>query len=291
MKHRLYTIFLFSFLLIKPLFAWNALGHRLIAQIAYNNMTVHARQVFNQYNRAMDKVYKPQNFINAAVWLDNLRYQDIAWFTTTHYVDLPFTNDGSQLLSPQEINALWAVEKASNLLVNKYATEFDKGIALRVILHVVGDLHQPLHAATRISAEHPTGDQGGNFVPINGSSIAKNLHAYWDSGAGFLTTKHHRNNPAQLAKTAANIESHWPCHITKADTSAVHWAEESHALAVSIAYKKLPKDRIPDKKYQNLAQKISEQRIALAGCRLAVLLNRIDENITKRTHFSSHISS
>ena len=291
MKHKLSIIFLLSILQITPLFAWNATGHRLIAQIAYNNMTPHAQQLFNQYNRAMDKIYKPQSFIDAAVWLDTLRYQGISWFTTMHYVDLPFTNDGTPLPPLQEINALWAIEKSTGLLLNKYATNFDKGTAFRVILHVAGDLHQPLHAATHVSAELPSGDRGGNLVPITGTSIAKNLHAYWDNGAGALLIKSHQDKLLQATKRVASIESRWSCQVTKADTNPEHWADESHALAINSAYKELPTDNVPDKKYQNLVQKISERQIALAGCRIAALLNQIDENLTKkllRRNLSKH---
>ena len=262
-------------------FGWNALGHRLVAQIAYDHMTDHAKQVFNQYNQAMDKIYKPQGFVDAAVWLDTLRYQDVSWFATMHYIDLPFSQDSSQLPTMQKINALWAIEKANTLLFNKYATDFDKGMALRVVLHVVGDLHQPLHAATRVSAQFPQGDRGGNLVPLGGNHVAKNLHAYWDRGAGMLTTKR-RYNLTQLAKRAANIEQRRPCQKTGIDLNPVHWAEESHALAVNKAYKELPENSIPDKHYQRLTQKIAEQQLALAGCRLGALLNQMDEKLSQK---------
>ena len=170
-------------------FTWNALGHRLIAQIATDQMTPHQRDILNQYNQALDKVYKPQTLVDAAVWLDLLRYQDIAWYTSMHYIDLPFSDDNSLLTPPEKINALWGIEHARLILLNKYSTHFDKGIALRILLHVVGDIHQPLHAATRVSTEFPKGDQGGNLVRLDNTPIAKNLHAYWDKGAGLLISK------------------------------------------------------------------------------------------------------
>lgn len=289
MKHKF--IVLFCLLQSVNVFGWNALGHRLVAQIADDHMTIHAKQIFSQYNQAMDKIYKPLNFENAAVWLDTLRYQDVGWFSTMHYVDLPFTDDNSLLPSLQVVNALWAVEKANNLLLNKYATDFDKGIAFRVILHVVGDIHQPLHAATRVSNQYPQGDRGGNLLPLSGNRVAKNLHAYWDKGAGSLVTKR-RYSPAQLVNMAASIKQRYPCQMMNMDTSPKHWAEESHALAVDIAYRTLPVDHVPDKKYQRLTQETTERQIALAGCRLGALLNQIDETLTKKkTESSSHKSA
>jgi hypothetical protein len=275
-KTKLYIIALIFIFQSFNAFAWNAVGHRLIAQIAYDKMTPHARGVFNQYNQSMDKIYKPLTFVNAAVWLDTLRYQDVNWFATMHYVDFPFSVDGSPLPSTQEINALWAIAKATNLLSNKYAKDFDKGTALRVLLHVVGDIHQPLHATTRVSTQFPQGDRGGNLLVINGTRVAKNLHSYWDKGAGLLVVKR-RYSQAQIEKRALDIERRWPCNIATVDSSPLQWAEESHTLAVNKVYKTLPANNLPDINYQRSAQKVTEQRIALAGCRLGALLNKIDE--------------
>ena len=265
------AIILLCMLPIAGVFAWNALGHQLVAQIAYDNMTGPARLFYSQYNHAMDKIYKPLSWVNAAVWLDTLRYQDISWFSTMHYVDLPFSNDNSLLPPLQTINAVWAIEKSTVLLSNKYANNVDKGVALRVLLHVVGDIHQPLHTATRISAQFPQGDRGGNLVPLHGNRIAKNLHAYWDKGAGSLTPKH-RYSQTMIAKRAASIEHRWPCKLAEMNIDPMSWAIESHDLAINSAYKELPRNNIPDKTYQRLTKKIVEQQISLAGCRLAALL-------------------
>lgn len=262
-------------------FAWNAIGHRLIAQIAYDHMTPHARGVFDRYNHAMDKVYKPQSFVNAAVWLDTLRFQEIKWFSTMHYIDIPFSTDGSPLPPLQEINALWAIAKSTNVLTNRYANDFDKGMSLRVLTHVVGDIHQPLHAATRVSSQLPKGDRGGNLVSINGTSIAKNLHSYWDKGAGLLVVKR-KYKPSQIKKRALEIERRWPCTETDIASTPQQWVGESHSLAINHAYKFLPANNVLDTQYQRSTQKISEQQIALAGCRLAALLNQMDERIEQK---------
>jgi hypothetical protein len=250
--------------------AWNAAGHRLIAQIAYDQLTPQAKETFERYNKALEQVYRPSNFINSAIWLDTLVYQDIHWFVAVHYIDLPFSTDGTPIPLPQRINAVWTMKKAKKLLFNKYPTDFDKGIAFRVLLHVGGDLHQPLHAATRISQQFPQGDKGGNLMLIKDNSVAKNLHTYWDRGGGLLLNKRGRNK-GQIKKWARSIETKWPCTSTESLNPAV-WAKESHQLAVNIAYKT---EDTPDKVYQEKTKKITEQQIALAGCRLGALFNQI----------------
>ena len=250
-------------------YAWNSVGHRLVAQIAYNHMTPEALHMCSAYNHALDKVYKPQTLVNAASWLDSLRYQDVNWFASMHYIDLPFSEDNTTLHAPDKINALWAIKNASKLMRNKYATDFDKGIALRILLHVVGDIHQPLHAASRFSKSLTHGDRGGNEYLLKEKSVAKNLHAYWDKGGGAFSQKKHYS-PAQIKNMANQIEKKWPCHPEATDLNPTQWASESHKLAIMVAYHLPMEDN-----YQQSARRISEERIALAGCRLAHLLNTL----------------
>jgi hypothetical protein len=63
--------------------------------------------------------------------------------------------------------------------------------ALRFVIHFVGDIHQPLHCATRVSHAHPEGDRGGNLFMVavsdeNGSSHPAKLHGYWDGELGTI---------------------------------------------------------------------------------------------------------
>jgi len=261
------------------LFAWNGLGHRLIAQIAYNHLTPHAKRTFNYYNRALDKVYKPQKLVNAAAWLDYFRYQDVSWFNSMHYIDIAFSEDGSPLPPLAGINAVWAIDQAQQTLLSRRATDFDKGFALRILLHVTGDVHQPLHAATRISARFPQGDRGGNQLMLGKNAVAANLHGYWDRGAGLLVGYHPY---AELNKMAAEFEKAWPCNPLEMNKNAGHWAQESHQLALTVAYKIKDKE-IPDTQYQQRAQDVVSKRIALAGCRLAAVLNQIDETLVQQS--------
>ena len=256
------------------MFAWNALGHQLVAQIAYDNLTPNAKIKFSKYNQAMDTVYKPLTWINAAVWLDTLRYQDINWFNKFHYIDIPFSDDGSSLPAYPEENAVFAIENAQRLLANKYPTNVDKGLALRILLHVVGDIHQPLHTSTRISKQFPQGDRGGNFVKLPRNRIAKNLHAYWDRGGGLLKPKR-RYSQEKIEETARRLQEKWPCSTEAVKTTPLDWAKESHAIVESIVYRKLPADLHPNKSYQKLTKKIAEHQLAQAGCRLAGLLNHL----------------
>lgn len=56
-----------------------------------------------------------------------------------------------------------------------------KSYALRLLIHYLGDIHQPLHASSRVDKQYPKGDAGGNFFHVTPKDDAKNLHSVWDS--------------------------------------------------------------------------------------------------------------
>ncbi len=256
------------------LFAWNALGHRLVAQIAYDHMTVEAKQKFNRMNHQLDKIYRPQSFVNAATWLDTVKYQeDVNWFDSMHYVNQFFSTDGTALPTLQKVNAVWAIDQATKTLNSNKSYPFDKAIALRVLIHVTGDLHQPLHGAAKVSQAYPDGDLGGNLFHLGANPVADNLHSYWDQAGGLFKSKK-RISQAQLAKKAQSLEKQFPCQQEAVQTSAKDWLAESHKLAISVAYD-LKSNEKPSLIYQKETQQITSQRVALAGCRLAVLLNQM----------------
>lgn len=253
-------------------FSWNAVGHRLIAQIAYDNLMHQAKTTLNRCNKTIDHACTAKKFINSAVWLDSVRIKTHA-YDAMHYIDIPFSMDGTSLPPIPTVNAVWAVEKSMTVLLNPKSNASKKSTALRILVHVVGDIHQPLHAATCVSRSYPEGDRGGNLVVLHKNKMAKNLHSYWDKGAGLFAGKR-QYGQAWIKQKAATIEQQWPCNMERVDLNPMHWAQESNALVVQKVYA-LSYGNTLDEHYQYTAQHIVEERIALAGCRLAVLMNKM----------------
>jgi hypothetical protein len=147
----------------------------------------------------------------------------------------------------------------------------------------VGDVHQPLHCVSRFHAKDPAGDRGGNNVTITGNTqppICDDsqycpygppdvLHPFWDTltGEGYAT--------APAAAAAAALPKADPKLAKIADVSA--WVDEGFALSKSAVY--APPIGVGvgpftvDARYQAAAYQLSKQRIALAGARLANLVN------------------
>lgn len=256
--------FFFCLLVNLPVFSWNAAGHRLITQIAYDQLARQEKIILNRYNRAIDDKMA-NNLINASVWLDTIRFRT-HYYDAMHYIDIPFSNDGTPIPSVAKINAVTAIQHSIKVLQSETNSDKAKGIALRVLIHVAGDVHQPLHTTTRVNQRYPNGDQGGNLIPLYKNKIANNLHAYWDKGAGLLIGKR-RFGKQWIKKHAKELEKQYPCSLDLASTNAFYWAQESHEIAVRQAYSTSLNEQ--------LVQQISKQRIAIAGCRLAAVLHQL----------------
>lgn len=262
--------FLFFFY-VSTSFAWNSVGHRLIAQIAYDQLDVQPKKTLNAYNRAMDRSFAARSLILAAIWLDTLHRQtQYAYLSHLHYIDLPYSRDGSVWPAPEEENALSAISLALQNF-QKPASLYERGLSLRILLHVIADIHQPLHTITCYSQQHPKGDRGGNLFRLAANPVASNLHAYWDRGGGYLLGK--KKSKSSIKKWAKRLEKRWPC-TQNSLINPKAWVHESYQIAVHEAYAIEPYTR-PSSTYQRRVKKRSEQQIALAGCRLGQVLNQL----------------
>lgn len=265
MKQRLVVLLLFL-IGMSNAFAWNSIGHRLIAQIAYDKLSPDAKRMVNRYNRALDHSFASRSMVNASVWLDYHR-EEPEW-RKYHYIDLPFSPDNTPFKPAAIPNALTAIETAIKTLQNSQANDAEKGLQLRILLHVVGDIHQPLHAISCYSQRFPHGDKGGNLFYLAKNPIGHNLHAYWDRGGGLLQNSSTKRKG--LKRRARYLERHYPC--PEGFTTPIEWANVSHELAIHKGYT-LALGQKPSKAYQRDVKNISRQQIVLAGCRLAQVLN------------------
>ena len=152
------AIGLVCLILITPTLSlgWGAGGHMMTAQIAFDRLNPRAKA---QARRLLAIAINPaavtqrsRNFINAAHWADDLRpFPEFDSFKELHFIDKPFSEDGTALPTVPPPDIVTALEENVNIL--KTSTDDNaRAQALRFIIHFVGDIHQPLHCATRVSA-------------------------------------------------------------------------------------------------------------------------------------------
>ena len=141
-------------------------------------------------------------FTECAPFADTIKGQGYSFQSGWHFINLPYLDQGNTLddypdwTQPEDdvVKALFAL---TNLIMDtgdykdtvyyeqissKFSdVEDQKSFALRLIVHYIGDVHQPLHSTAEIDDEFPTGDRGGNSESVPSQGGASNLHAIWDS--------------------------------------------------------------------------------------------------------------
>lgn len=146
---------------------------------------------------------KDHIFVEAAPFADMVKYKGGGWQSTWHFVDIPYFDKGGDLkdfpdfkLDPKNISE--AIPGITNWLQGKpgYQSSFayttimnyvkndeqrGKSYATRLLIHYLGDIHQPMHSISRINKDYPAGDRGGNDFPLPTHYTAKELHAAWDA--------------------------------------------------------------------------------------------------------------
>ncbi|HHF7375306.1 S1/P1 nuclease [Legionella bozemanae] len=255
-------------------YAWNAAGHKVVAQIAYDNLSPSARTMCYKYLRSRSQNTPNSSFVSSSTWMDEIRWREVYWYDVMHYIDIPFSSDGTHLPPIESTNAVKTIKQATSVLSSKKTSPSDKKLALRMLIHITGDIHQPLHAITRVSAQHPKGDLGGNLFLLGKNPVGNNLHQYWDNGAGFFLGQF---DEARVKNTALQLEQKMPCSMIGAEIKPAKWAKMSHKLAIKNVYQLNPNET-PSDKYQENAQQLIQKQATYAGCRLAALLNKIAQS-------------
>jgi hypothetical protein len=212
---------------------------------------------------------RPPNAPEAA---QNVGYSDHFMHRYWHYIDHAFSSDGTPLSGPDVPNARTQIAAFRAALASD-APDDIKSYDLVWLLHLVGDVHQPLHAMSRFTRTQPNGDRGGNDVRIlcGGACSATLLHSFWDGVVGGRLVL----DAQEVIDAAAAIAEPDPALSGIADEEV--WIGESFALARTIAYAdpigagEGPFALSDD--YKSRALGVARQRIALAGIRLANLLN------------------
>ena len=292
------TLLLFS--LFSAAHAWDYTGHMLVDQIAYENVSPRVRERIAKLVPLLENKYndhKPYNFITAGAWMDDMRSSPNYAWGPLHYVDAPYTPAATPFIEPPPPTVLSGIADAIGVLKNTEATEQEQSVAIAMLLHFVGDVHQPLHCID-------WNDRGGNGYFIYGipfSDIGKksipNLHSFWDKSFRFDVPKDHvvelyrapwpTDRPTsseeglvhdQAAKIIAAFPKSAVGPLKAGDTR--EWAHESYTIACLFAYPVRPHPTDVEVvalplDYVHQAHEIACERIALAGYRLADLLETL----------------
>ena len=288
-----------------PALAWNDKGHMVVAELAYQRMTPAQRQailaILRQHPHWDEYLIadRPENvpeeqwaFWRAATWPDWVKHHHEQFsHPKWHYVDLPFVPPGSAERAENHEPGGENVLTALPLCIDKArgTSGQERAIHLCWVMHLVGDIHQPLHSVSLFCEQFPKGDHGGNdsLYRLGGKRIIK-LHPFWDDLLGKGVTLSSVEKGAREAQEAVGANRAEVTREEQADPSIESWAKESFSLAVAYAYvsgKVIPAvgDRrrepaeVPEvpESYAEQAGLVARVCIGKAGERLAGVMGQI----------------
>lgn len=282
--------------------AWNNHGHMLIAAVAWQELTPKARArvsallklnpSYADWTKGVPSEDQARvAFMKAATWPDQIRhapgyktdsisqsgaaasrnegYADHLVHPYWHYRDEPLSAEGTPGEPPASPNASTQIEAFAAAL-GSGASDDVKSYDLAWLEHLVGDAHQPLHAVSRFSRSAPGGDHGGNLVHVcRASDCHETLHGFWDAALGADESPSEIESEARALPQAPDAQAF--------DLNDRNWLAESARIARNTvyappigtdtgAYELTPA-------YQAIARSVARGRAALAGRRLARLIN------------------
>lgn len=238
--------------------AWGPGGHRMVAQLAENQLDSRSHAEV----RRLLGVLGARSLPDIANWADEMRsdpaQRELSRATSrlhfVNFADARCTYDAPRICANGQC-VVAAINRHAGVLGDRSASDRSRAEALRYLVHFVGDVHQPLHAGHR-------SDRGGNNHQVRFNGKGSNLHAVWDSPV--LASRRLRWNDH-----ARRLERQ-PIADNTADPR--DWAEQ--ACRISRDEGVYPQARTIDKAYLDRMRPIAERQVRLAGRRLANLLDR-----------------
>ncbi|WP_053077546.1 S1/P1 nuclease [Chromobacterium sp. LK11] len=250
--------------------AWGQEGHRVTGYVAQQLLSPQAKAAVNQLIPNAD-------FAQLALYMDQHKQelkQQLPGSDQWHYNDEPVCDGVEEDDCPSGNCASNQITRYSKVLADKSASKSARAQALTFLLHMIGDIHQPLHAADN----H---DRGGNDVKtrLAGSNKTGNLHSVWDTALvqQALSGANEQSWAAQNLKYYARNIAGWQSGQVN------DWIKESNQYARSEVYGPLsnfscgsaPSDvAYLDRTYQTAGAQLVKQQLVKAGARIAMVINQ-----------------
>jgi len=253
---------LLPLLLAARCLAWGGDGHRIVGTIASSDLTPAAAA-------AMRELLGDETLADACCWADEVRSdRTYDWLKPLHYINVPLgataldmSRDGAK--GEQVVDAIARFRK---VLADPSQPKEKRREALRLVLHFVGDIHQPLHVSYAV-------DLGGNRLSVVSFGAKSNMHRVWDTDLIRRKLKDTKGGWATLSADLRQSITDQQRETWRAVTEPRAWADESLSITRRL-YREPPdaKEGVNDAYWQAWMPVVNE-RLQMAGVRLAAVLN------------------
>lgn len=233
---------------------WGQIGHYVTGEIAERHLTEEAREKVNS-------ILGDMTMARATVWMDDIRSDSRYDYTETwHWTTIPNGLTYEEAEQEESGDIIWALETLIEELKSGRLSETEEREKLMLVIHMIGDIHQPMHVGTG-------DDRGGNDVRLQWMGENSNLHRVWDSDI---------INSLQMSysELARELDTATALQIEEWQNSTVReWAYESMAYRDRIY--NLPDNMRLSYPYRYENSDIVFRRLLQAGIRMAGVLNEI----------------
>ena len=251
-----------------PALGWGPSGHEMVADLAQDQLRPVARA---EVDRLLAGEAKP-TLAGVANWADDVRYAKRGQSTSRwHFVN--FKGGDCSYVPPRDCPdgdcIIAAINRNFLALADRKRPDEARRDALKFLVHLIADVHQPLHASAN-------DDRGGNDFQVAYHGHGRNLHAVWDG----LMIWRSDMGPAEYARLLERQSPLPPDPVRSSDRPAVEWALESCRLVRAPDF--YPSTHVIDEPYLDAHRALAEQRLRRAASRLADMLNyALDPRITR----------
>ena len=255
-----YIILSFALVSSSASWGWGQTGHRITGEIAQSRIN-------GKTTAELEMILGKEGLAEMATWPDEQRSNPQAFWQKDanpwHYVTLSGGKQPSELVAPTEGDALTALARFASVARDRTKPRDERALALRFIIHIIGDLHQPLHVGNGT-------DRGGNDVKVTWFGDQSNLHSVWDSGMidrqGLSFTEYTDRLERRL--TAKQTISWW-------DARPQTWIGESATLRDGLYPAASEQPAALGYTYQFQHLPTVETRLAQSGIRIAAYLDAL----------------
>ncbi len=251
---------LYSIIFLGSLFHtmdWGSTGHRVVAEIANNYLTDNTRERI--YN-----ILEGETLVNASTYADDIksdkRYSE---YYDWHFINMELDQDYEDTVPSEKGDVYIAINRCIDVLESNSVSDLDKSFYLKLLIHFVGDLHQPLHIGRYE-------DRGANRVYVKWFGRNSNLHRVWDSEM----INSHNMSYSELALNLPN-----PSFLVLTDeakefkrSDILDWVNEIHEYTNEIYNNVSINDKLGyEYQYENF--ETVKDLLLTGGLRLAIILN------------------
>lgn len=265
MFNKLFIFVCFSFFSTSA-FSWGKTGHRVIGEIAQRNLSSEAK-------KGVALLLGNEDLARVSTWADEIRSnRKFDYAAPWHYSSIPNGKTYFDQKRSKDGDVIEALFRFEETLRDSKKSKAEKEDSLKFLVHMMGDLHQPLHVGI---AE----DRGGNTVKVKWFKTETNLHALWDESIVDFEQLSYSEYASQLNHFSKDEK------IKFTTGTFLDWARESMELR-SLVYDVGAQESI-GYEYHHKVKPAMELRMRQAGLRLAHILNRVFKNEKMHKDYSA----